>query len=223
MAYILLFIGYLIGSIPFSIILGKLIKGIDIRQHGSGNPGTTNAMRVLGRKMGTVIFILDVLKGGSLIFLIQIGLLDGIDNLLHPLLYGLTAVIGHIYPVFLKFKGGKAVATSVGIFLFYAPLLGIIGLTGYVVGLKLTRYVSIGSTLGAFALLVTSISVFIFGPKEPSFWVYLLGPRGDIFLPLVSIIGVSFIFYRHRANFKRIINGTEPESQWLQKKEDRKA
>lgn len=222
MQYLLLFISYLIGSIPFSIVLGKLVKGVDIRDYGSGNPGTTNAMRVLGRKWGTIVFIFDVIKGGFIIFLIQLGLFNNFE-LLHPLLYGLAAVIGHIVPVFLKFKGGKAVASGVGVFLFYAPMLGIIGLLGFLLGVKLTRYISIGSTLGAFALLVTVTTTYFFGPAEDSALRFLFGPREDILVLITGLIANILIFYRHRKNFVRIKNGTEPKTTWLNKKKAKSA
>jgi len=219
MQYILLLISYLIGSIPFSIVLGKLVKGVDIRDYGSGNPGTTNAMRVLGRKWGTTVFIFDVVKGGFIIFLIQLGLFDQFD-LFHPLLYGLAAVIGHIVPVFLKFKGGKAVASGVGVFLFYAPLLGVIGLLGFLIGVKLTRYISIGSTLGTFSLLITVIIVYFAGPSEDSALRFLFGERGDILILIIGLIANILIFYRHRKNFVRIKNKTEPQTTWLNKKKE---
>jgi len=120
MEYLLILLAYLIGAIPMSLIVGKATKGVDIRDYGSGNPGTTNAIRVLGRKLGLFVFLLDVLKGGFVIFLIRIGLFEAAE-VFHPLLYGIAAAVGHIFPVFLKFKGGKAVATSVGAFLFYSP------------------------------------------------------------------------------------------------------
>lgn len=219
MQYILLLISYLIGSIPFSIVLGKLVKGVDIRDYGSGNPGTTNAMRVLGRKWGTTVFIFDVVKGGFIIFLIQLGLFDQFD-LFHPLLYGLAAVIGHIVPVFLKFKGGKAVASGVGVFLFYAPLLGVIGLLGFLIGVKLTRYISVGSTLGTFSLLITVIIVYFAGPSEDSALRFLFGERGDILILIIGLIANILIFYRHRKNFVRIKNKTEPQTTWLNKKKE---
>ncbi|MFH5880809.1 glycerol-3-phosphate 1-O-acyltransferase PlsY [Liberiplasma polymorphum] len=217
MKYVLILIAYLVGSIPWSIIIGKTFKGIDIRQHGSGNPGTTNAIRVLGRKIGMIVFLLDVLKGGFIILLIRLGLFENF-TIFHPLLYGLISAIGHIYPVFLKFKGGKAVATGVGIFLFYAPLLGVIGLLGYIVTLKVTRYVSISSCMGTVSLFVAALVVFFFGPEPGSTLEVLFGPQGELIMPIISFIGLLLIFYRHRGNFKNIMNKVEPKSNFLQKK-----
>ncbi len=217
MEYLLIVFAYLVGAIPMSIIVGKLTKGVDIRNYGSGNPGTTNAIRVLGRKLGLVVFLLDVLKGGFVILLIRVGLFE-LTEVFHPLLYGIAAAVGHIFPVFLKFKGGKAVATSVGAFLFYSPLVGVIGLLMYLLGLKLTRYVSVGSCTGAASVLILSYIVYFFGPSSESGWVFLFGQGDDLFMPILATIGVSLIFYRHRKNFVNIKNGTEPKSNFMQRK-----
>lgn len=217
MEYLLIVLAYFVGAIPMSIIVGKLTKGVDIRDYGSGNPGTTNAIRVLGRPLGMVVFLLDVLKGGFVIFLIRIGLFE-LSEVFHPLLYGIAAAVGHIFPIFLKFKGGKAVATSVGAFLFYAPLVGVIGLAMYLLGLKLTRYVSVGSLTGAASVLILSYIIYFFGPDPTSNWVYLFGQGDDLFLPILATFGVGLIFYRHRKNFVNIKNGTEPKSDFMQRK-----
>lgn len=214
--YIMMLVSYLIGSIPMGLWMGKITKGVDIRDYGSGNLGTTNAMRVMGKKLGMVVFLLDVLKGGFVIFLIRLGLFDAFD-MLHPLLYGLLASVGHIFSIFVKFKGGKAVATSAGIFLFYAPVLGLLGLLGYVAGVKFTRYISVGSTAGAIVVFIAVIIVYFFGPSEGSSYEWMFGMRRDWFLPAVTVVGISLIFYRHIGNFKRILNKTEPKSNFLQK------
>ncbi len=214
--YIIVLVSYLIGSTPMGLLTGKITKGVDIRDYGSGNLGTTNAMRVLGKKLGLFVFFLDVLKGGIIIFLIRLGVFDNFA-MFHPLVYGLAAAVGHIFPIFLKFKGGKAVATSVGIFLFYAPVLGLLGLLGYVLGVKFTRYISIGSCLGATFLMISVIIVYFVGPAEGGAYEWLFGMRRDLFLPIIAFIGNSLIFYRHIGNFKRIIAGTEPKSNFLQK------
>lgn len=218
MEYLLLFLGYLIGSIPNSVILGKLLKGVDVRQHGSKNPGATNTIRVLGKPIGLTVFVLDVLKGGILILLIRLGLFGSADALLPILLYGLAAVLGHIYPVFLKFKGGKAVATGVGVFLFYAPLIGIVGLLAFVLTVKLTGYISMGSTMGGIAVVTLALLVFFIGPLDDGLLRFWFGLRGDLWLPVAAVLGVSLIIYRHRGNYARIKAGTEPRTSWLYKK-----
>ncbi len=218
--HVLLFVlAYLAGSTPMSIIVGKITKGVDIRDYGSGNPGTTNAIRVLGRKLGMLVFLLDVLKGGFVILLLRVGLFESYD-LFHPLAYGIFAALGHTFPIFLKFKGGKAVATSVGIFLFYAPVLGVIGLLGFLAALRLTHYVSVGSCTGAAALLLSVLYVFFFGPQTGSGYEMLVGYQGDWWMLGISTLGVSLIFVRHRKNFKNLKEGTEPKSTYFQKNKD---
>ena len=118
-----LLLAYLVGSIPSGLWIGKLFYGIDIREHGSGNLGGTNTFRTLGKKAGLIVTIMDVLKG-TLATLLPV--LFGIDAELHPLITGTVAVVGHMFPVFAGFRGGKAVATSGGILLGYAPILFII-------------------------------------------------------------------------------------------------
>ncbi|TVP96257.1 MAG: glycerol-3-phosphate 1-O-acyltransferase [Acholeplasmatales bacterium] len=209
----LLVLAYLVGSIPFSVIIGKVFKNIDIREHGSGNPGTTNAYRVLGKNLGTLVFILDVFKGGFMILMIRLGLLP--DTGVPLLLFGFVSAVGHIFPVFLRFKGGKAVATGVGIFLFYAPVLGLVGLLGYIVTLKITRYVSIASCTGTLALALTSYGVFILG-AESGIRLFLFGPSGDWIMPIITTLGTLMIVYRHKGNFIKIAKGIEPKSSFLQ-------
>ncbi len=211
---VLLFVlAYLVGSIPFSVIIGKVFKQIDIREHGSGNPGTTNAFRVLGKNLGTLVFVLDVFKGGFMILLIRIGWLP--DTGVPILLFGFTSAVGHIFPVFLRFKGGKAVATGVGIFLFYAPILGLVGLLGYIITLKITRYVSVASCTGTLALAIVSYGVFIWGAEE-GIRLLLFGPSGDWIMPVVTTLGTLMIVYRHKGNFIKIAKGIEPKSRFLQ-------
>ncbi len=189
---LLIILAYLIGSIPSGLIVGKLAKGIDIREHGSGNLGATNAFRTLGVKAGSVVIAGDILKGTlatALPFLMHVDI--------HPLLAGVFAVIGHVFPIFAKFKGGKAVATSGGVLLFYAPLLFITMVAVFFIFLYLTKFVSLSSML-------TGIYTVIY-----SFFVH------DTYLLIVVTLLTIFVIYRHRANIKRIINKTEPKVKWL--------
>ncbi|MEH7628353.1 glycerol-3-phosphate 1-O-acyltransferase PlsY [Bacillus subtilis] len=189
---LLIILAYLIGSIPSGLIVGKLAKGIDIREHGSGNLGATNAFRTLGVKAGSVVIAGDILKGTlatALPFLMHIDI--------HPLLAGVFAVLGHVFPIFAKFKGGKAVATSGGVLLFYAPLLFITMVAVFFIFLYLTKFVSLSSML-------TGIYTVIY-----SFFVH------DTYLLIVVTLLTIFVIYRHRANIKRIINKTEPKVKWL--------
>nr|WGE05703.1 glycerol-3-phosphate 1-O-acyltransferase PlsY [Bacillus subtilis] len=189
---LLIILAYLIGSIPSGLIVGKLAKGIDIREHGSGNLGATNAFRTLGVKAGSVVIVGDILKGTlatALPFLMHVDI--------HPLLAGVFAVLEYVFPIFAKFKGGKAVATSGGVLLFYAPLLFITMVAVFFIFLYLTKFVSLSSML-------TGIYTVIY-----SFFIH------DTYLLIVVTLLTIFVIYRHRANIKRIINKTEPKVKWL--------
>jgi acyl phosphate:glycerol-3-phosphate acyltransferase len=189
---LVLVLAYLIGSIPSGLIVGKVFYGTDIRQHGSGNLGGTNTFRTLGKKAGMAVTVADILKGTLAVFLpIWLG------SDIHPLLAGVLAVVGHMFPVFAGFRGGKAVATSGGILLAYAPWMFLLVVLFFFVGLYLTKYVSLSSMLAAIPAITYS---FI---------------DGDVPLIIVVLLLSSFIFYRHRANIKRIIDKTEPKVKWI--------
>ncbi|NME05427.1 glycerol-3-phosphate 1-O-acyltransferase PlsY [Psychrobacillus sp. BL-248-WT-3] len=197
---ILLLLAYLIGSIPSGLWVGKLFYNIDIREHGSGNLGGTNTFRTLGKKAGLAVTIMDILKGTAATLL---GLLPFFASTnVHPLILGVVAVIGHIYPVFAGFKGGKAVATSGGILLGYNWPIFVILVVGFFIILKITKMVSLTSMCLAIIALIYSI-VYYFTVKED--W------------PLIVIVFLLaiFIFYRHRSNIERIKNGTEPKVKWI--------
>ena len=192
MKFIIVFIsGYILGSIPFSFLLGK-IRGVDLRKVGSGNIGATNLSRACGKGWGIAGFILDLLKG-TMSVLVGYKLSSGNLN---PIILGITggvgSIVGHNWTFFLRFKGGKGVATSAGVFLGLAPfpLLAAIGVWGAV--FFISGYVSLASILSAFSL---------------PFWVYLLKP--DPILLILSIITFLLIIYRHRENIKRLMNGKE--------------
>lgn len=185
-------IAYLLGSIPFALVVGKLGYNIDIREHGSGNLGGTNTFRVLGVKAGLTVTILDMLKGT---LAASLPVLLGAP--IHPLIAGAIAVIGHTYPVFAKFRGGKAVATSAGAVLFYEPLLFITLIAVFFLFLYITKYVSLSSMLAATYSIIYSLF------------------SKDILLIIVVTVLTLFIFYRHRSNIKRIINKTEPKIKWM--------
>ncbi|MBU5210347.1 glycerol-3-phosphate 1-O-acyltransferase PlsY [Heyndrickxia oleronia] len=199
MTYALIIIlAYLLGSIPSGLIVGKLFYGIDIRQHGSGNLGGTNSFRTLGVKAGIAVTAADILKG-TLATLLPI--FFGVDDSLHPLLIGLFAVIGHMFPIFAGFRGGKAVATSGGVLLAYVPLLFILLVIVFLISLKICKYVSLSSIIaGIFAIIYSVVDFFI--TKD---W------------PLVVIVFAlaGFVIYRHRTNISRIKNKTEPKVKWI--------
>ncbi|WP_050612201.1 glycerol-3-phosphate 1-O-acyltransferase PlsY [Ligilactobacillus agilis] len=183
---LMLVIGYLLGSIPSGVWIGKIFYGKDVRQFGSGNMGTTNTFRVLGKKAGIIVLLMDMLKGT---------LAACLPALFHSnanvLLIGLAAIIGHVFPIFAGFKGGKAVATSVGVLLIYNPLFFGISWAIFLITLYLTSMVSVASMLG-FALTAI-ISLFF----------------GDWILIIVAFALTIFVFIRHWGNIERIKNGTE--------------
>ncbi|CAM3720512.1 glycerol-3-phosphate 1-O-acyltransferase PlsY [Mesobacillus zeae] len=192
---IIILLAYLIGSIPSGLIWGKLFHGIDIREHGSGNLGGTNTFRTLGIKAGIAVTLADILKGTLAACL---PLLFHSD--MHMLIPGVIAVLGHMYPIFARFRGGKAVATSGGLLLAYTPPLFLFMLLFFIVSLKVTKYVSLSSILTAVATL--TLTLFI----------------GDPVLIIVVAALATFVIYRHRANIGRIRNGSEPKVKWLDRK-----
>ncbi|MGV3466893.1 MAG: glycerol-3-phosphate 1-O-acyltransferase PlsY, partial [Heyndrickxia sp.] len=182
---LILILAYLLGSIPSGLIVGKLFYGKDIREHGSGNLGATNTFRTLGKKAGSVVVVADILKGTLATYL---PFIFGVSSDLHPLLVGLVAVVGHMFPIFAGFRGGKAVATSGGVILAYSPLLFILVVVVFLISLKISKYVSLSSIIsGIFAMVYTLIDMIINHD-----WLFF-----------VVIFALSFfVIYRHRANIK---------------------
>lgn len=190
--FLFAFIAYLLGSIPSALIVGKVGYKIDIREHGSGNLGATNTFRVLGKKAGIIVTLSDIFKG---IIAVLIPLFFDVE--VNQLIIGLFAVLGHTYPVFAKFKGGKAVATSAGIFLGVYPLLFLIMLATFFLNLYITKYVSLSSMITGVITII--VSLFF----------------RDIVLIIIVASLTAFVFYRHKENIKRIRNGTEPKIKWM--------
>ncbi|KKI91885.1 glycerol-3-phosphate acyltransferase [Bacillus sp. SA1-12] len=189
---IIFILAYLLGSIPSGLIVGKLGYGVDIREHGSGNLGGTNTFRTLGVKAGLIVTSADILKGT-----LAAALPFFFNSELDPLLVGIIAVLGHTYPIFAGFKGGKAVATSAGVLLLYVPLLFITMIAFFFLVLYLTKYVSLSSMLAGVYGIIYSLFT------------------GDIPLIIVITLLTLFVIYRHRANIKRIIDKTEPKVKWI--------
>jgi acyl phosphate:glycerol-3-phosphate acyltransferase len=195
---VIVILAYLIGSIPSGLIIGKKFYGVDIRNHGSGNLGGTNTFRVLGAKAGLTVTIADILKGtlaAAPPFLFQ--------SDLNLFIAGLFAVIGHTYPIFANFRGGKAVATSAGVLLCYEPLMFVIVIAGFFVCLFITKYVSLSSMIGGVIAFIYSLIV------------------QDTALTIIVTILTAFVVYRHRANIKRIMNKTEPKVNLLNKNKNK--
>ena len=186
------------GAIPFGFIAGRR-KGIDLREHGSKNIGATNTLRVLGKKAGITVLILDAVKGLIPVLLAKY-LLEAPD--LWRVGVGLSAVLGHIYSPFVRFKGGKGVATTLGVLIGLHPLVAAISFAVFFVTTWLSRYVSLGSILGALTQAIL-------------FWVF---PSGQGYaLPIFGTLVAVFVIARHRTNIGRLLAGTE--SKWGEKKE----
>ncbi|MCM3747387.1 glycerol-3-phosphate 1-O-acyltransferase PlsY [Paenibacillus pasadenensis] len=180
---------YLLGSVSFSILIARYVKGIDIRQYGSGNAGATNTLRVLGKGPGITVFVLDILKGVAAVW---IGKLANSDIDWLPALCGLAVIIGHNWPVYFRFKGGKGIATAIGVMISLAFLPSLYAGIVAILLIVLTRYVSLGSL--AFALLTPLFILLLIG-LGPVFWM--------------SAVLCVFAFIRHRTNLVKLIKGTE--------------
>jgi len=196
-----LILAYLLGSIPTGLWIGQIFFKKNLREYGSGNTGTTNTFRILGKTAGTVTFAIDFLKG-TLATLLPLFLhINGIS----PMIFGLIAVLGHTFPIFAEFKGGKAVATSAGVVLGFSPLFFSYLIIIFIVTLYLGSMISLASIVVAgFAIL----SVLIF----PSLGIIL--PSYDFLFTLIIILLASIILIRHRDNMERIKNKTENLIPW---------
>lgn len=205
----LLIVSYLLGSIPWALIVSKLFKGIDIRDYGSKNMGATNVLRVLGFKYGLLVFILDALKAGIVILLFRIGLLDyTLDWMvlkIHPLIYGVVALIGHLFPIFANFRGGKGVSCCAGIVAAYNPVVFLIAFAVFVLVFIWKRYISLSSLSAILAAFGASF-IPVFG-------------KHDLVLTIVLGIGVVALFASHITNIKRLINHTEKKTNLFEKKD----
>ena len=183
-------IAYLIGSISPALLVGKIFYKTDIRTMGSGNLGTTNTFRCLGKKAGVIVFVLDISKGiiATMLPSLVLGRVDYLS------IFGAFAMIGHVYPIFANFKGGKAVATGSGVFIFLYPTLSLILVAIFFSTLFITGYVSLGSILICLTSIVY-LSIFESGIDK---WV--------------MIVMCIFVIYMHKSNIKRLLNGTENKS-----------
>ena len=188
MVVVLMIVAYILGSIPNALWIGKVFKGIDVREHGSKNTGSTNAARVLGAKLGILTLILDISKG-AIPTLIATMLLD---STISAILVGICAILGHSFSIFMKFKGGKAVATTVGVFIVLVPGAILLVAVIFFLVFGITRYVSLSSMIGAISL---PIWIIIFYKNIP--------------LTIFGIIIAILIIVRHKSNIQRLLNGTE--------------
>jgi acyl-phosphate glycerol 3-phosphate acyltransferase len=188
MVVVLMIVAYILGSIPNALWIGKVFRGIDVREHGSKNTGSTNAARVLGAKLGILTLILDISKG-AIPTLIATMLLD---SSISVILVGICAILGHSFSIFMKFKGGKAVATTVGVFIVLVPGAILLAAVIFFLVFGITRYVSLSSMIGAISLPI---------------WIILF--YKNIPLTIFGIIIAILIIVRHKSNIQRLLNGTE--------------
>ena len=201
---IMAIIAYLIGSINFSVILSKKMAGFDVREKGSGNAGSTNMLRSVGKKAAALTLICDILKG---VVSIGIAILLGnvVDNMNREILLqiaGIAVVIGHPFPIFFGFRGGKGVATSLGVILMSNWQIGLICLVFALVLMVLTRMVSLGAC--AAAVLFPVLTLFI----NTNYTVLSDGKSGKVYF-IYSVLLAIIVLFNHRSNIKRILNGTE--------------
>lgn len=188
-------IAYLIGSIPFGYLIVRAKGGGDVRDTGSGGTGATNVSRRAGKAAGVVTLILDALKGAIAVIIAQL-ILKGDDTTWLPAAAAIAVIVGHVFPVWLRFRGGKGVATGVGVFLMLAPLAVLFAGVIFVTVVALTKYVSLGSILAA-----ATVPLFV--------WLFVL--EVDLRPVLAaSITGALLILFAHRGNIARLLNGTEP-------------
>jgi len=189
-------LAYLIGAIPWGLWLGRVFRGIDIRKQGSGNMGATNVYRTLGPALGIATLLLDALKGAAAVwFLPRLIHAPGFDPAIARVIAGLAAVAGHIWTVFAGFRGGKGVATTVGVLLALSPAAFGVFVVVFVIAVAITGFVSVGSTLGAIAF---TIAAALFEPG---------GVRSPVFA--LAVVLALLIVWRHRENYGRLARGEE--------------
>jgi glycerol-3-phosphate acyltransferase PlsY len=190
---VLVVLGYLAGSIPFGVVLGRFVLGVDVRKVGSGNIGATNVARAGGKKLGVVVLLLDALKA-IVPILVARAIFAGSDReQLWTVAVAVSAFVGHLFPVWLRFKGGKGVATGVGIFLVLAPWAALAGIVTYAVAYATTRVSSVGSLAGT---AVCTLGAFVsHGWTHPVSWA--------------GVAIAALIFVRHHENIRRLFRGEE--------------
>lgn len=208
--FLLIVLAYLIGSIPTSVWVSKGLFGIDIRDYGSGNAGATNTFRVLGSKWGTFVMIADMLKGviaTSLYLLIPLYLNDEWQRTNFMIGLGLSAILGHIFPIWAEFKGGKGIATLFGMVVAIQPIVALCCVGVFLIVLFLTRFVSLSSILASVSFAV--FILFIFNEREPLYRVF-------------AVTVALLVIFTHQKNINRIIKGTESKAPILKHRNKRR-
>ncbi len=204
---LLLVVSYLLGSFPTAILAGKILKNIDIREHGSGNAGATNVFRVLGWKAAIVVLLIDMLKGFIPVFYLAPYWAPGIQYVIYfQLLAAIAAILGHMFTIFAGFKGGKGVGTSAGAFLGLAPIPLLLALLIFIIVVAFSKYVSLGSLLASLTfLIILLVQKFLLHQNIPQI------------LLVISVIIVGLIWYAHRSNIKRLLAGQENRLEFKKK------
>lgn len=208
---ILIFIAYLIGSIPTALIISRYFFKIDIREYGSGNMGATNTFRILGSKFGTIVMVGDMLKGVfavALYHFLPYYLTNELDRTNFMLGLGIAAVVGHIYPIWAQFKGGKGVATLFGMVLAIQPVVAINCVAVFVAVLFLTRYVSLSSIIAGVALPICVL------------WIY---NEKEVFYRVFAVAVAALILLTHQKNIGRLLKGNESRVPILKHRDRRKS
>lgn len=200
---LVLLLAYLMGSIPSAVWLGQCFYGVDVRQHGSKNSGATNTFRVLGKPLGFTVLFFDIAKGFLAVQIAYIFIPSDKTMILLGVLAGLMCVLGHIYSVFVFFKGGKGVATSLGVYLALNPLTILVCLGIFLTVFLSTRYVSLASIIAAVSIPL--VSYFIFGQFELITLVF-------------NCMIASLVVYAHRKNIQRLFQGAEPKLNFFKPK-----
>ncbi|OGW79727.1 MAG: acyl-phosphate glycerol 3-phosphate acyltransferase [Omnitrophica bacterium RIFCSPLOWO2_12_FULL_44_17] len=210
--FLWIFIAYFIGSVPTAYLVAKRAQGIDIRKHGSGNVGATNVFRVIGKKWGTTVLVVDILKGWivTAILFYFCDAFQGTSPVLKQLFLGAAAISGHTWSPWLKFKGGKGVATSAGVLLGIFPMATLVAILIWILCFVISRYVSLSSMITA---IFFPFLIILYNNGMKSFRTVLA----------VSIILVLFLVYNHRENIRRLIKGEEHRANWGKKKEKKPA
>jgi glycerol-3-phosphate acyltransferase PlsY len=198
------FAAYLLGSIPFGLLLAKLFGGGDVRKAGSGNIGATNVARVVGPLAGILTLVFDTAKGAAAVWLA--GRISG-ESAIWMVIAAFTVLLGHCFPVWLKFKGGKGVATALGVFLALSPLAAVSALLLFILCVVYWRYVSLGSVAAAAAMPL--LIYFLWAP----------GHAPPIIIDVGTLAIALLVIYKHDGNLQRLVDGTEPHFSFGKKKE----
>ena len=202
-------LAYIIGSIPSAVWFGKIVHGLDVREHGSGNPGATNTFRVLGKRAGTIVLLFDIAKGllatSMAVLLLRWGIITEEALVLTKLIFGIIAVFGHLFSVFLKFKGGKGVATLFGMMIGIQMPVALLSLLIFLLTLLTSKYVSLGSILAALSFPL----MLVFVPKFKT---------GEPILVMFGFFMAIVVIWSHHKNIKRILHGEESKTYLIKKR-----